>query len=398
MPIVLPHLRDETLGNYTAPSKSYLLSYDSVPIPRALPLPDYILLVGSYKHCSELMRFLQSSRPAKPEENAGNGKSSLLGFSAPLQMHESGSDTAAGSWRDHLLRPSEYNSLLVGLIKNDRNDRRDLWQVVTAQVDGGQPRKGHYINLALFYANHRALEELLYNNWSVDPPKYFPIASPRSLALKLRAFPELTLPAPGIAWDKMRRKYGTKPNPVQKHEFEESFKATFLFQAESLDLCLEVMTNWNATISKFWPALESLWFLFGCFVIYFGVIPPVFARFAYPGREFSLYGRWATMYIWAITASTLPSLSSLLCVKLVWARPSSWPMGTWLHLASKATLFVYNHFSILIFMAAVDREQYFAFSVASFVIIFMEFMVVVGVFLSWLFTPKKMKRYWQGVY
>ena len=247
VPILLPHLRDETLGNYTAPSGSFLLSCDFVPIPSALPLPDYILLVGSYRHCSELMRFLQSSRSALPVENARIGKSHLLGWSAPLQRTnpatlESGSDAAASSWRDHPLRPSEYDSLLVSLIKEDRNDRRDLWQVVTAQVDGGQPRKSHYVNLALFYANPRALEALFDNKWSVEGPKYFPIASPRSLALKLQAFyPRLVLPTRREAGFKMSGLYG---------EFDEWFEAKFSFQEGSLDMCLEVIMRYNATISQ----------------------------------------------------------------------------------------------------------------------------------------------------
>ena len=68
---------------------------------------------------------------------------------------------AAGSSLNVTNKP--YHFLLVGLIKDDREDWRPLWAEAASQVAMGHTTGWYYLELAIFYANGHANWEASWN-------------------------------------------------------------------------------------------------------------------------------------------------------------------------------------------------------------------------------------------
>jgi hypothetical protein len=140
-----------------------------------LPLRLYVLLVGSYQSCAYLFRNLHKSR------------SRMLRRSSKIASEASRAETATLHWSELTLGQEEFHMLLVGLIQDNKPDRYPLWEVIASQLERGQPRRWKYFVMALYYANTKALEELLRLGWNANGGSLLYFCPPLSFAKYLRS-------------------------------------------------------------------------------------------------------------------------------------------------------------------------------------------------------------------
>ncbi len=170
--IIPKYLRGHRECEYT--ELSYLKNFDvgPKPPPKYLPLIHYILLLGSYKQCSFLLRFLQETRLRRLPKRRR----------CIYHRYQSRSMDGEITWGNLSLTAQEYHYLLFGLIQEDRRDRRPLWDVVTSQVAKGHTVNWYYLRLALFNSNDFAVKELLARGWCVNGPLWARFMTPLDLA------------------------------------------------------------------------------------------------------------------------------------------------------------------------------------------------------------------------
>ena len=174
----------EYLG-YSAKSFSWLLrsapkalgrfvggEYWTISSPTLL---EYVLLVGSYRHCRFLLEHLHASRSTKKgiHLTSTKSKSSLtVKAEAGIRNH----------WEHCQLTPKEFWCLMLGNIVREREDREDLWNVIHAQVSDGHVKKMVYLRLAIRHGTKKALVQLLDMGWQVNGPFWAYFMTPYSLS------------------------------------------------------------------------------------------------------------------------------------------------------------------------------------------------------------------------
>ena len=149
-----------TQDYYTIPSYCEAFDLDRDYNTRVLhrPLIEYILFLGSYRQAVFILRHLQGVGGRKPPRRKFR----------PWCRHSCKDSDGASIWDDLTLTNQEYHALLSGLIQANRNDRVQLWEVVSSQKAKGHPTHWYYLRLAIFYANSRAVEELLERGWTIN--------------------------------------------------------------------------------------------------------------------------------------------------------------------------------------------------------------------------------------
>jgi hypothetical protein len=140
-------------------------------------LPEYILLVGSYKHCAFLLRHLQPLGSTSKGYYLTSNKSK----SSDLKV-----ERGVGPWWIHCrLSPKEYYCLLLGNLVRDREDRQSLWDVIRAQVSDGHAKSMTHLWLAIRHGNNKALVELLNLGWQVNGPFWAYFMTPYRLSTRM---------------------------------------------------------------------------------------------------------------------------------------------------------------------------------------------------------------------
>ena len=176
--------------NYMSPSFSDLFDLDSefggAPYtpdpwhwykPQKIPLIQLILLVGSHKHCIFLLKELCRTRRRSVFDKLAESDQQAVWISHGTV------EQGTSEWKRCQLSPQEYHMLLTGLIKNNRQDRKGLWDTIGIQVHYGQSKDVYYLRLAISCANDYAVEKLLECGWSMNGPLPSRIFSPLLLAL-----------------------------------------------------------------------------------------------------------------------------------------------------------------------------------------------------------------------
>lgn len=137
-------------------------------------LSEYILLVGSYKHCAFLLKHLHGMR------SSGKGISYWTTTSA--QSSSIKIEDGTPKWLHCRLTSREYFCLLLGNLVRDREDRRQLWDLIRAQTSNGHPKHMFYLRLALRHGNNLALTQLLDLGWQVNGPFWAMFMTPLGLS------------------------------------------------------------------------------------------------------------------------------------------------------------------------------------------------------------------------
>jgi hypothetical protein len=166
----------ETPDRYVSARLSTLLAFENEESRASLELTNYILLVGSYRHCTILFQLLQVSKRHSVERRNRLGVFHL----SPRQVRDS-----EAARPDLVLNAKDYHFLLLGLIKDDREDRRHLWGEIASQVAKGHSTDWFYLKLALFCANSHAVEQLLATGWDANGPFWAYFMRPLKLAKDL---------------------------------------------------------------------------------------------------------------------------------------------------------------------------------------------------------------------
>ena len=152
-------------------------------------VPEYILFIGSSKHCEFMLNQLLSLR-------CGRG-SDRQRPKAPVPGVE---EVAHPSWMYCPLKWREYYSLVLGNLVRQREDRERLWDLIQVQIESGLPKYSIFLRLAIRHGNTKAVEKLLDLGWDVNGPWWAQCLSmtPYQLAryYENRATKELKLHAP----------------------------------------------------------------------------------------------------------------------------------------------------------------------------------------------------------
>jgi hypothetical protein len=176
--------------SYTATSNCPLLKSDAIMPVEPMPLPQFILLAGSNGDCQFLQELrIQDAKQAHQQRTRSPCKlPSQQCHGAALGEDDLDSADEDWTWRDHPISSTEFHWLLVGLIAEDRPAREPLWELVKHQLE--LQRRGtrlsadaYYVRLAVMYANHRALAQLLNNGWNMNGGMAGLFCSPLQLAL-----------------------------------------------------------------------------------------------------------------------------------------------------------------------------------------------------------------------
>ncbi|KAK3998018.1 hypothetical protein QBC44DRAFT_392478 [Cladorrhinum sp. PSN332] len=176
--------------SYTATSNCPLLKWDAIMPVEPMPLPQFILLAGSNGDCQFLQELrIQDAKQAHQQRTRSPDQlPSQQCHGAALDEDDLDSADEDWTWRDHPISLTEFHWLLVGLIAEDRPAREPLWELVKHQLE--LQRRGtrlsadaYYVRLAVMYANHRALAQLLNNGWNMNGGMAGLFCSPLQLAL-----------------------------------------------------------------------------------------------------------------------------------------------------------------------------------------------------------------------
>ena len=316
--IVPPYLDNDSPRSDDLGAGSYLLKFDTEPIPEFLSLIKYILFVGSYHSCRYIFHILLNTR--------NGGASSRQGMSA---AHQSATlDTEAGrtGWSGLKLRNEEYHIMLTGLIKDNREDRYPLWSVVSSQAAQGHSTDWYYLRLALFYANNRAVKELLRCGWSVNGPSWAYFMTPLLLATRLVTSQNLVLPSLDIARKKGYGKYPptSQRNTPTDYSFSELFNERYSHRLTNLQENIKTLKQ-NGAYAPALALVENdgfwVWFWLFYFLLYFLVLP-LAVGFATHIRGLARPQVVGWMYAYAVLATLLPPLRVLLSIQAVWHQPT----------------------------------------------------------------------------
>ncbi|KAI9761607.1 MAG: hypothetical protein M1840_001747 [Geoglossum simile] len=315
---VMPlYLRDPILDDTTqSPSRSYLLDVDTEPPPLSLSLTEYILLVGSYKSCAYLLRVLQKDRD-RPSTTVHR-----FGIHCQQRTATVTSEEGWSGWGGLRLTPQEYQSLLTGLIKDDREDRLALWEVVSSQVQQGHTTDWYNLRLALFYGNSTAVKELLGRGWSANGPAWAHFITPLRLAMNLHRH------GPGSVLPNFKDPYWRCSGPNKTPQtpgllsFQESYEEKYNKQnakreSNLLANVIELKRN-GGYVSRIYQHQIPPWMF--CLIFYSAVFPLTLA-FALKISPLNLRQRIGFMYLNSVIAAALPPLFLPFSTSTVWRKP-----------------------------------------------------------------------------
>jgi len=176
--------------SYTVASNYPVLTSDAIMPVKPMPLPQFILLTGSSGDCQFVQELrIEAGRQAHQQRTRGPCRlPSQNCHGTELDEFNLESAEEVWTWRDHPLSLTEFHWLLVGLIAEDRRSREPLWELVKHQLE--LQRHGtrlsadsYYVRLAVMYANHRAMAQLLDRGWNMNGGMAGLFCSPLGLAL-----------------------------------------------------------------------------------------------------------------------------------------------------------------------------------------------------------------------
>ncbi|KAH0541251.1 hypothetical protein FGG08_004256 [Glutinoglossum americanum] len=290
--VIPPYLRNRRPAGALLPWESNLIR--SEVLPESFPLIHYILLIGSYKHCAYLLRILQ-------ETGRSSAKGHRLSIRRQRRTATVTSEAGLGGWDSLRLQHQEYHFLL---------DRAALWGVVSSQVAQGHSTDWYYLRLALFYANKRAVEELLERGWNANGPIWACFITPLMLAKRLLATgADCILPTPAGA---RKIRYGPHgvPHGSSIGKWEKRYAAGRPSNLEANVNTLERKGGYVPRIYKFQYVLWGLYYLF-----YVVALPLAL------GSNPKIGIGWAYGYVGV--ALTLPPVPVLFLARYLWNQPGS---------------------------------------------------------------------------
>ena len=183
VPQVQSQLRLKASESYTAPYNCAFLRYDSRAPIEPISLGEFVFLVGSKAHCHLFMK-LRAQAIQQTRWHGGIRPPSPGGLEAGGEVIALGTRGGNWDWREQPLLRQEFHHLLLGLIVDNRKDRDPLWELIQRQVKEQRKHDPNwaYLRLAIMYANHKALLELLAHGWAATGPRWAIVFTPLDLA------------------------------------------------------------------------------------------------------------------------------------------------------------------------------------------------------------------------
>ncbi|KAI1419578.1 hypothetical protein F5Y12DRAFT_720547 [Xylaria sp. FL1777] len=139
-----------------------------------------ILRQGSYGQCRFVMERLLPLRTCRNSAGMEHG-------SMPQERYSSRED-GVQEWTRCPLSQDEFHQLVIGNIRGQSSNRKDLWNVVETQAKIGHSRSVRYLRLAILYGNTEALEEMLRRGWNPNGPVWARLQTPLQYCQNVKRF------------------------------------------------------------------------------------------------------------------------------------------------------------------------------------------------------------------
>ena len=287
--------------------------FTKAPTSSRMPLLQLVLLIGSCDSCKFLLRELCRLEKRKIMSSGSSYQRSE--DRSPNNLEE-----GIPGWKRCMLTAHEYHLLLSGLIKQDRPDRYDLWNIVGQQVHYGKPTDIYYLRLALFFSNYHALRHLLKCGWSPNGPWWFRLFPPLLLAIantkSLEYGATRSSPTNSYLWSRVRSRPEYDIDTRAGADARYFGKANWDYSIEARERCVLLLKERGAEVPKLvaWIQDEQhtlrRWLLLITYLAFYYVLLPLMAFYfsSYQARMGSSSQALGLLYGWVTACVLSPPL------------------------------------------------------------------------------------------